>query len=79
MTKTEIKQSIHSLVETMDNENVLNQVKKMLESISKDSVSFEKLSKAEQLSIQKGIEQINRGERIDYDDIKKNYPEWLRK
>lgn len=79
MTKTEIKQNIHSLVETMDNENILMQVNEMLESISNESVSFSNLSTEEQKSIQKGIEQLNNGEKIDYEDVKKNYPEWLRK
>ena len=79
MTKTEIKQNIHSLVETMDNENILMQVNEMLESISNESVSFSNLSTDEQKSIQKGIEQLNNGEKIDYEDVKKNYPEWLRK
>ncbi|MCC6866824.1 MAG: hypothetical protein IT280_11775 [Ignavibacteria bacterium] len=79
MTKTEIKQNIHSLVETMDNENILIQVKEMLESISNESISFGSLSIEEQRSIQKGIEQLNNGEKIDYEDVKKNYPEWLRK
>lgn len=79
MTKTEIKQNIHSLVETMDNENILIQVKEMLESISNESISFSNLSAEEQNSIQKGIEQLNNGEKIDYEDVKKNYPEWLKK
>lgn len=79
MTKTEIKQNIHSLVDTMDNENILIQVKEMLESISNDSISFVKLSKEEQNSIRKGIDQLDNGKKIDYEDIKKNYPEWLRK
>ncbi len=79
MTKTEIKQNIHSLVETMDNENILIQVKEMLESISKESISFSNLNTEEQKSIQKGIEQLNNGEKIDYEDVKKNYPEWLKK
>lgn len=79
MTKTEIKQNIHSLVETMENENILMQVKEMLESISDDAVSFDNLSKEEQSSIQKGIEQLDKGEKMDYEDIKKNFPEWLRK
>jgi archaellum component FlaC len=79
MTKTEIKQNIHSLVETMDNENILIQVKEMLESISNESISFSNLGKDEQKSIQNGIEQLNNGEKINYEDVKKNYPEWLRK
>ncbi len=79
MTKIELKQNIHSLVDTMDNENILIQVKEMLESISNESISFGSLSIEEQRSIQKGIEQLDKGEKIDYTDIKKKYPEWLRK
>ncbi len=79
MTKTEIKQNIHSLVETMDNENTLIQVKELLESISNESISFSNLSKDEQKSIQNGVEQLNNGEKISYEDVKKNYPEWLRR
>jgi len=79
MTKTEIKQNIYSIVETMDNENILIQVKEMLESISNESISFSNLSKDEQKSIQNGIDQLNSGEKINYEDVKKNYPEWLRR
>jgi len=79
MTKTEIKKNIHSIVETMDNENILIQVNEMLESISNESISFGNLSTEEQKSIQKGIEQLSNGEKIDYEDVKKNYPEWLKK
>lgn len=79
MTKTEIKQNIHSLVDTMDNENILIQVKEMLESISDDAVSFGNLSIEEQSSVRKGIEQLDKGEKTGYEDIKKNFPEWLRK
>ena len=79
MTKTEIKQNIHYLIETMDNENILIQVKEMLESISNESISFSKLRIEEQRSIEKGIEQLSNGEKIDYEDVKKNYPEWLKK
>ncbi len=79
MTKTEIKQNIHSIVETMDNENILIQVNEMLEAISNESISFGNLSTEEQKSIQKGIEQLSNGEKIEYEDVKKNYPEWLKK
>ncbi len=79
MTKSEIKQNIHSLVETLDNENILIQVKEMLESINNDPINFINLNIEVQNSITKGIEQLDIGEKIIYADIKKNFPEWLRK
>lgn len=79
MTKTEIKQNIHSLVETMDNENILIQVKEMLESISNESTSFSSLSKDEQKSIQNGIEQLNNGEKINYERCKEELSGMVKK
>ena len=80
MTKTEIKQNIHSLVDTVDDEAVLEQIKEMVEYMAtEDVVNWNSLSEAERKSVEKGIEQLNRGEKIDYEDIRKQYPEWLRK
>lgn len=80
MTKTEIKQNIHSLVDTVDDEAVLEQIKEMVEYMATEGVvNWNSLSEAERKSVEKGIEQLNRGEKIDYEDIRKQYPEWLRK
>ena len=80
MTKTEIKQNIHSLVDTVDDEAVLEQIKEMVEYMATEGVvNWNSLSEAERKSVEKRIEQLNRGEKIDYEDIRKQYPEWLRK
>ena len=80
MTKTEIKQNIHLLVDTVDDEAVLEQIKEMVEYMATEGVvNWNSLSEAERKSVEKGIEQLNRGEKIDYEDIRKQYPEWLRK
>lgn len=79
MTKTEIKRNIHNLIDTFENEDTLAHINEMLESISEESVSFGSLSADEKRSINKGIEELDGGKKIDYDDIKKKFPEWLRK
>jgi hypothetical protein len=79
MTKTEIKQTIHSLVDTVEDEVTLVQIQQMLESISEDSLTFSSLNDDERESINTGIDQLNKGKKIDYEDIKMKFPEWLRK
>ena len=78
MTKTEIKQNIHTLIDTVEDEVTLIQIQEMIESIG-DPLSLSSLSNEERKSINTGIEQLNKGEKIDYEDIKKKFPEWLRK
>lgn len=79
MTKTEIKQNLHSLIDTVEDEGALAQIQEMLESITENPLALSSLSEQERISVNTGIEQLNNGEKIDYEDIKKNYPEWLRR
>jgi len=80
MTKTEIKQHIHSLIDTVEDDNKLEEIQEFVNYMINDNVvEWESLSEGEQKSIGTGIEQLNNGDKIDYEDIKKKFPEWLRK
>ena len=37
------------------------------------------LSENERRSIETGIEQLDKGEKINYEDLKKEFPEWIGK
>lgn len=80
MTKTEIKHHIHSLIENVENEFVLEQIQEIVEYMANDGITnWNTLSDAEKKSIEEGLSQLNNGEKIDYEDVKKKYPEWLKK
>ena len=80
MTKTEKKQQIHSLIDTVEDDNKLEEIQEFVNyMINEDIIEWESLSKEEQNSISKGLDQLNRGKKVDYEDVKKKYLEWLRK
>ena len=80
MTKTEIKQNIHSLIDNVEDETVLEQLQEMIKYMATEgTTNWNSLSEAERKSIEEGLKQLNNGEKIDYEDVKKKYPEWLKK
>ena len=80
MTKIEIKRNIHSLVDSIRNKYILEQVNDILKNIVEDKkITWDSLSIAEKKSIEKGLEQLNSGEYIEYRKLKKQFPKWLRK
>ena len=80
MTKTQIKNNIHSIIENIEDDYVLQQIQDVVQNIAEDKkLSWDSLSKQEKESIEKGLRQIERGEVVDYEEIKKNFSEWLKK
>jgi predicted transcriptional regulator len=80
MTKTEIKQNIHSLVDKVEDETVLEQIQEVVEYMATEGViTWHSLSEAERRSIEEGLEDIKQGRTIDYEDLKMKYPEWFGK
>lgn len=78
MTKIEIKQNIHSLVDIVEDVGALSQIQEMLVSYKEEKLKLSSLSDEERKSINKGLDQLKNGEKIDYEDIKSKFPEWLR-
>ena len=80
MTRTEIKQHIHSLIDTVEDDNKLEEIQEFVNyMVNEEVIEWNSLSEGEKKSIGIGLEQLNKGEKIDYEDVMKKYPEWLRK
>lgn len=77
MTKAEIKQSIHSLVDTIEDESKLEQIQEMLGYwVNKEKVS---VSPEEMEAIEEGLKDVEEGRTISYEDLKKKHSEWFGK
>jgi hypothetical protein len=80
MTRTEIKQNIHSLVDSVEDYKKLKEIREIVEYlVNEDVVEWNSLSHQEQLAIQEGIQDAENGNTIDYDDFKRKHAKWFEK
>ena len=78
MNKTEIKQNIHSLIDTIEDEGKLEQLKQVAEHIIRDkNTEWESLTSEEKKAIQEGLDDVEKGNSISYDEFKKKHFQWL--
>lgn len=80
MTDIKIKQNLHTLIDNLQDVRILKLVHEALCEIIEDKrLKWNSLSENERRSIETGIEQLDKGEKINYEDIKKEFPEWIGK
>ena len=80
MTAIKIKQNLHTIIDNLEDDRILRLVSEMVNQIIEDKkLNWDSLSEEEKKSIETGLEQLERGEKIDYEDIKKEFPEWIGK
>ncbi|MBK6537107.1 MAG: hypothetical protein IPG09_04800 [Ignavibacteria bacterium] len=80
MTDIKIKQNLHTLIDNLQDERILKLVHEAVCEIIEDKrLKWNSLSENERRSIETGIEQLDKGEKINYEDIKKEFPEWIGK
>ena len=80
MTSTELKKRIIRKIDKIEDKNLLSQVHIIINKIvSGEKINWNSLSSKERKSIEKGLSQLNKGESIDYDEMKKQFSGWLRK
>jgi len=80
MTSTELKKRIIRKIDKIEDKNLLSQVHIIINKIvSGEKINWNSLSFKERKSIEKGLSQLNKGESIDYDEMKKQFPGWLKK
>jgi uncharacterized membrane protein YgaE (UPF0421/DUF939 family) len=80
MTSTELKKRIIKKIDKINDSHLLSQVNDILNKIvTSEEISWDSLSIREKKSIEKGLSQLNKGEYIGYDEVKKQFPEWLKK
>jgi len=72
MTKTEIKEQIHSLIDKVEDNNKLENLHDVLKfMVVENDIKWSDISDAERKSIEEGLEDIKNGRITDYEDIKK--------
>ena len=80
MTSTELKKRIIKKIDRIEDNHLLSQVHDIINKIVTDEkISWDSLSEKEKKSIEKGLNQLNKGEYIEYDEVKKQFPRWLKK
>ena len=80
MTDIKIKQNLHTLIDNLQDVRILKLVHEAVCEIIEDKrLKWNSLSENERRSIETGIEQLDKGEKINYEDIKKEFPEWIGK
>jgi len=80
MTDIKIKQNLHTLIDNLQDVRILKLVHEAVCEIIEDKrIKWNSLSENERRSIETGIEQLDKGEKINYEDIKKEFPEWIGK
>ncbi len=80
MTDIKIKQNLHTLIDNLQDVRILKLVHEAVCEIIEDKrIKWNSLSENERRSIETGIEQPDKGEKINYEDIKKEFHEWFGK
>ena len=80
MTKTEIKQNLHSLIDNVENENKLEEILEFVDNvINENTISWDSLSKEERDSIERGLEDTEKGNTISHEEFRKKHSKWFAK
>jgi predicted transcriptional regulator len=80
MTAIKIKQNLNSIIDNLEDDHILEMINEAVSQIVEDrKVKWDSLSEEEKRSIETGLEQLDRGEMIDYEDLKKEFPKWIGK
>ncbi len=80
MTAIKIKQNLHSIIDNLEDNHILELVNEAVNQIIEDKkLKWDSLSNEEKNSILTGLKQFEDGEYVDYEDMKKEFNEWKRK
>ena len=77
MTKTEIKQDIHSKIDLLEDDQKLENLREIVDFIVNDEEVV--LSEEESIAIEEGLRDVEEGRTISYEDLKKKHSEWFGK
>ena len=80
MTSIELKKRIIKKIDKIEDKYLLSQVHDIINKIvSNEKIDWNTLSAREKKSIEKGLSNLNKGDYIDYDEVKKQFPSWLKR
>ncbi|MCB0726165.1 MAG: hypothetical protein R3A12_00105 [Ignavibacteria bacterium] len=74
-----LKKNLHSLIDKIEDNNLLEQLNKLfIDALTNRQISWLSLSDEERASIERGLNQLENGEGIDFEEVDKRFDEWLK-
>ena len=77
MTKTEIKQHLHSVIDTVENESKLEEIQEIVDYLVNNEEVL--VTPEEMEAIEEGLKDVEEGRTISYEELKKKHSEWFGK
>ncbi|HRE11451.1 MAG TPA: hypothetical protein PK605_02975 [Ignavibacteria bacterium] len=77
MTKTEIKQHLHSVIDTVENESKLEEIQEIVDYLVNNEEVI--VTPEEMKAIEEGLKDVEEGRTISYEELKKKHSEWFGK
>lgn len=77
MNVLNLKSDIHSLIDKINDINVLNAIKVLLSRQVSETDFWDEIPEAVKESIERGIEQERKGETKPHEEVMKKYKKWL--
>lgn len=78
MSTLELKIDLHNMIDKVEDNKILNTVKSILSSYSKDKVDWwHNISEDERADIIEGIKQANKGDTFTTKEVMEDYQKWL--
>lgn len=77
MTSTDLKLKIKSKVDKINDVKLLEEVDSIMNYLTSGKEDWNNLPLELQEAIEEGLEQLNRGEKISYDEVKKRNSRWF--
>jgi predicted transcriptional regulator len=79
MSTTELKEKLIAQINNTDNDELLSEILTMLYVESRSINGVYQMSEAEQEAVEDGIKQIENGQSISHEEVKRQMNEWLKK
>jgi predicted transcriptional regulator len=79
MSTAELKKKVIAQINNTDNDELLSEILTMLYVESKSISGVYQMSEAEQEAVEDGIKQIENGQWISHEEVKRQMSEWLKK
>jgi predicted transcriptional regulator len=79
MSTAELKEKLIAQINNIDNDELLNEISTMLYVESKSLNGVYQMSEAEIEAVEEGIKQIQNGQSLSHEEVKRQTAEWLRK
>jgi predicted transcriptional regulator len=79
MSTAELKKKVIAQINNTDNDELLSEILTMFHIESKSINGIYQMSEAEREAVEDGIKQIENGQSISHEEVKRQMNEWLKK